>query len=464
MYELALYVFLFELIDKWITNNLRKQLSEESSSKKRIKIRKKVKRNRKIQLVFFVILLIAIEIFLIYDSITQPYSSLTTKNCFLFPVFCIIYFVVFKKWKRIRGNISTADLDSFKIDKTAYSLYLRGFDNDDYNKIDKLEDNKIEKYNTFSEYWFFKLLKKRYKQLVVSVGMTRELDSPNGTLRLYLDDDRWKDGVAKLMEGAERIYILVNDRESCIWEIIQSKKSLNKTIFLADNQSKYDSAKCQVKGFINLPDIIIPEGQCVSVIFETEDPSVTFFDNSRMGYASFIGTKYVERKTKWKRYQWGCLVPMGASILLALGVIIYDTVTSSKEEKQEDEDLIAVEVDPYDAIEELVNQLSYPIDYGNGMSLNSIYIDKLNERLKYDILVNTDSIDMDLLKEHAKSNFIEAIQQGDIKSQELQFWLYCMQNDISIEYEYKTQNNKGQPVIVLLSKDELKKVFRSRRK
>lgn len=461
MLELALYVFLFELVDKWITSNLRKRLSVESSSKKRIEIRKKVQLNRKVQLVFFILLLIAIEIFLIYDAITQPYNSLTTKNCFLFPVFCVIYFIVFKKWKRISGNISTTDLDSFKIDQTDYSLYLRGFDNDDYNKIDKLEDNRKEKYDIFSEYWFFKLLKKRYNQLVVSVGMTRELDSPNGTIRLYLDDDEWKDGVSQLMDGAERIFILINDRESCIWEIIQSKNRLTKTIFIADNQSKYDSARNQVKGIITLPEVIIPEGECVSITFESGDPTIEYFKNSRMGYASLIGTKYIERKTKWKWYKWGCLIPMGAMFLFVMGIVIYDTINSPKEEIQEVEEIIVVE-DPYDKIEDVVNQLSYPFDYGNGMILNSIDIDKSNELLNYNILVNTDSIDMDLLEEYAKSNFIETIKQGDINSQELQFWLYCMQNDISIVYEYKSQNDINQSVVVSLSKDELKEAFQSR--
>lgn len=463
MLELALYVFLFELIDKWITSNLRKQLSVESSSKKRIKIRKKVQRNRKIQLVFFILLLIAIEIFLIYDAITQPYNSLTTKNCILFPVFCVIYFIVFKKWKRISGNISTTDLDSFKIDQTDYSLYLRGFDNDNYNKIDKLEDNRKEKYDIFSEYWFFKLLKKRYNQLVVSVGMTRELDSPNGTIRLYLDDEDWKDGVSRLMDGAERIFILINDRESCIWEIIQSRNCLTKTIFIADNQTKYDSARNKVKGIITLPYVIIPEGECVSITFENDNPTIKFFKNSRMGYASLIGTKYVERKKKFKWYKWGCLIPIGAIFLLIMGIVIYDTVKSPKKDKQDIEEIIAVEEDPFDKIEDIVNQLSYPFDYGNGMILNSIEIDKSHELLNYNILVNTDSIDMDLLDEYAKSNFIETIKQGDINSQELQFWLFCMQNDISIVYKYESQNDIHQSVVVSLTKEELEEAFLSRK-
>lgn len=466
MLELALYIFFFELIDKLITSRLRKKLSSEPSSKKRIEIRRRVKRNRIIQLIVFILMLFVIEVFLIYDSITQPYNSITSKNCILFPGFCIIYFVALKKWKRIKGNISTTDLDSFMLGKKKYSLFLRGFENDSYEKIDKLEDNRNERYIRFSEYWFFKFLKKRYNQLVVSVGMTKELDSPNGTLRIYLDDDEWKEGVSRLMESAERLFILINDRESCIWEIINSKDRLTKTIFIADNQSKYDSAKNKVSDFIILPDLIIPPTKCVSVTYEAAEPIISYFENSRMGYASFIGAKYVDRKKKLKRFRWGCFIPMGMMGIFIVIIVIYGFFSSPKEERQEEdiEEVILLESDPHDEIDNILGQVNYPFDYGNGMILYSVEMDKSKKYLYYKIRVNTDSVDMHLLNEYAKSNIIEAIRQGDIKSQELQFFLYCVQNGISLEYEYIPQNNLGETIIVNLTNKELKDAFQSKQK
>lgn len=57
---------------------------------------------------------------------------------------------------------------------------------------------------------------------VYAVGMTKETYSPVGADRVYLDDSTWKDDVRELMIAAEKIVILVNDKENCIWEIEQT--------------------------------------------------------------------------------------------------------------------------------------------------------------------------------------------------------------------------------------------------
>ena len=188
MLELALYVIIFEFLDRFFSKSLKKQLMQEASSQRRIMIRRRVKRNRFLLLVGFLLFLIATEVYLIYDAFSQPGVAMASNSFAYFPVLCIIYFCFQNKWKRIKGNISTYDLDTFRYKNEHYSLYLRGFDSDDYQKIDQLENPGKESYDHLSEYWFFKLLSKRYQTPVVSVGMTKELDSPFGTTRVDVDE------------------------------------------------------------------------------------------------------------------------------------------------------------------------------------------------------------------------------------------------------------------------------------
>ena len=87
MLELALYVVIFEFLDRLFSKSLKKKLTIEESSRKRILIRRKVKRNRIILLTCFVIFLIGTEAFNIYGAITQPYDRYTINSCFGFLLF-----------------------------------------------------------------------------------------------------------------------------------------------------------------------------------------------------------------------------------------------------------------------------------------------------------------------------------------------------------------------------------------
>lgn len=460
MLELALYVIIFEFIDRFFSRHLKKKLAIEGSSTKRILIRKMVRRNRIVLLSCFIIFLIGTEVFLVYDAITLPYNSFTTKNCILFPFVCLIYFMFQHKWKRIKGNISTSDLDSFNYKKVKYTLFLRGFDNDDYNKIDTLENPKVEKYEHLSEYWFFKFLSKKHKLPIVSVGMTKELDSPLGTKRIYLDDEDWKEGVKTLMEYADRIFILVNDRDSCIWEISQSKDFLCKTFFIVDDKHKYEVAKEKVKDLFDLPAILLPVGKCAIVQFNP-NAETHYFENSRMGYAIFWGSKYTTTKTKKKRFIWGCLVPMAALYaFFILPLIIYSIFNnSSKEEISDYNNHIKITISPFNEIKSVVSQIQLPMDIGSGLTIVSIEVLEKIRNIRYVVDVNEEIIDMDLLRQYAKQNILEAIITGDIHSHELQFWLYCMTHNISLEYHYRSTSDANNRFEFILTIEELKNAF-----
>ena len=463
MLELALYVVIFEFLDRLFSKNLKKRLTIEESSRKRVLIRRRVKRNRIILLTCFVFFLIGTEALNIYSAITQPYDRYTINSCFWFPAVCLIYFKFQKKWKRIKGNISTSDLDSFNYVNSEYSLFLRGFDNDDYRKIDELENPKTERYDHLSEYWFFKLLSKKYNLPIVSVGMTKELDSPLGTKRIYFDDTEWKTGVRTLMENADRIILLVNDRESCIWEIAQTANFLNKTIYIADNEEKYNIAKEKVCEVLDLPPIQLPNDKC-AVIPYCDATEVQYFDNSRMGYSEMLGVKYTTTKTKRKRTVWGCFVPLAVMFVFVIVLVVVNLLDSNdKDSTLNDIELVdSIYISPFDEVRTVIEQVELPMDLGNGMTMMAIELLEGEGCVKYTVAIDENVIDMALLKQYAKSNMLTTIKTGDIQSPELQFWLYCMNNDITLKYSYQSKVNSKIIFTVDLSVEDLSNAFQSR--
>ena len=460
MLELALYLVIFEFFDRLLSKNLKKRLLEEHSSEQRVLIREKVKTQRIILLIGFVIFLIGTEVFFVWETISD-YNEANLKSCLWFPALCILYFVFFKKGERIMGNISTYDIDSFDYRNIRYSLFLRGFENDSYLTQDKLEYDKHESYDSFSEYWFFKFLKKRYKQPVVSVGMTKELDSPLGTTRIYLDDNYWKSGVISLMQYAERIFILVNNRESCIWEIAQSKNMLKKTIFIVDSQAKYDHVKEAVSSEIFLPDIQLPCNQCAIIQFEQEC-KIEFFENSRMGYASALGTKYTTLKTKRKRAWLGCYLPLIILSILVGIVVIADIMSSSEDSTELYEEKVECTNTPFDEIRASISQIELPLDMGDGMLMESIDIDDEEEIIKYTISFDDNIIDMQLLRQHAKENLLSILASEDIPSDQLQFFLFCKTNKINLSYTYKPSTSREGAFTIKISDFDIENALNKR--
>ena len=137
-----------------------------------------------------------------------------------------------------------------------FILYLRGFITDDYSpelektadtvtnaapwksKIDTDKEN--EKPNDFplSE----KSLAKAWNNCpvrdceVFSVGLPEELESPEGTKRIYLENDRWQEDAKTLMELSKYILVCIHPNDNCIWEIIQCNTLFpEKTIYYVDN-------------------------------------------------------------------------------------------------------------------------------------------------------------------------------------------------------------------------------------
>lgn len=187
--------------------------------------------------------------------------------------------------RKLNGDISIYTKDRFIKKNQDYILYLRGFSHDDYSPVNeiKLQDHLF----FFSEFYFMSCL----NQLVPScaVGMTKEYDPPYGATRVYLDDDHWQEGVYELMEKAQKIFVLVDSRPSCIWEIIQSSSFLNKTVFIIDKINVYNDVRMKTHYPSFLPDV--KDLERFYIMYENRKAMIYSYVNSIRDYkAMFVQT------------------------------------------------------------------------------------------------------------------------------------------------------------------------------
>lgn len=191
----------------------------------------------------------------------------------------VIYF------RKLNGNISLYTKSTFLKKRKTFILFLRGFRSDDYSSYDLLKDTKVH-YGFFSEYRFVESYKKHISHIpLCAVGMTKEADSPLGATRIYIEDATWKEDVLELMEKAFMIYILVDDRPSCVWEIAQSSKFLNKTVFMVDSEKKYNHVRTMLGNPKFFPEVI---GMNSFYIRNGNETEVQSFINTIGGYEDII--------------------------------------------------------------------------------------------------------------------------------------------------------------------------------
>ncbi len=280
----AIYVGLQKLLDKPIEKKIKAAKNTEEAIKQR-------KRLKHVRALFFVVYLTAYLIFSFWisfgvgeqdtNAVIQSIKGLAMGTVMLYQ-----YLRQQKKYKEFMGNVSTYGKTEYLEQNERFAIFLRGFDEDDYAKESDLsKGNSSEK---FSEYKFMGLLQQRIP--VCAIGMTKEADSPYGATRVYVDDVSWKEDVRELMEKAEEIYILVNDRTSCIWEIEQSAEMLQKTVFIIEEREKYENVRAQIKATLALPDI--PEDLAASphITLRYHQDSTQFepFENTIESYAHIL--------------------------------------------------------------------------------------------------------------------------------------------------------------------------------
>lgn len=253
----VLCIILYVAVLKIFNRSIRKKISVAETVEEALALRKRARFQRRVYLrvsiIFFILIFCYAEYFLLDGDIfwsTEKSVALIFDLC----IFLLGIIVAIRKENRkgtLSGNLSTQTRSYFLSHHRRFSLYLRGFDTDDYSN--KMSLNQKEASSRFSEFHFSNQFQKFMP--LCTVGMTKELDAPYGAERVYVDDTTWKNEVLDLMEKASYIFILVNDRNSCIWELEQSADMQDKTIYIVDDMEKYDKVKSLLEGHINLPNL-----------------------------------------------------------------------------------------------------------------------------------------------------------------------------------------------------------------
>ena len=288
----AIYGLLQKCLIDW---PLVRRIRRSKNAKDAIACRQKLRFRRRLFLVLYVLIVFVLpQIGISMEAIEE--TGVVDPRFFLWvlvlPMILWGYLISDKNLDRLMGNISTSDKTSFLSDNADYVLYLRGFESDDYSSESKQLKKSRKRDSRFSEYYFTRVL--QTKETVCAVGMTKEIEAPIGAQRIYLDDETWQGDVLDLMRAAKEIYILVNDRPSCIWEIDQSLSMLDKTIFLVDEREKYD--KVHQLGYehgIEFPPIPHSteslSNDFVAIRFKDGKVNCRSYDKSLKGYADMLG-------------------------------------------------------------------------------------------------------------------------------------------------------------------------------
>ena len=224
------------LIDIPFKNKIKNSTSVETS----LKARKTLKWVRIITTFVLIVVLCVIDIAIgISFGSTDEIGQVIGRDVGL-----IIAYAIMKGWSLLKGNIQTYSKEGYLSRHNNFVLYLRAFEADFYNKSPKshsLESN------------LTKAIKKMGSN-ICAIGMTKELDAPYGADRVYVGDDTWQTDVAELMQKAKMIFILMSDRESCIWEIAQGARMLDKICFIVNDAEKYKNIKNNSTHHIHFPE------------------------------------------------------------------------------------------------------------------------------------------------------------------------------------------------------------------
>ncbi len=249
MFETLIYIAIYVAILKRIETPVIEGIRKSDDIHKIIRLRKKLVRIRKTSLVIYFAFLVAIILTLTLcegEGLKDP----------AFPQLLLISTLSSYLWLRRRsdhnplGRLSHTRKEEILQAQEPYVLFLRSFEKDDYTP-EMLIRKDMKRFPVFSEYHFTRHLTLYRK--VYAVGMTQEIEAPPGAERVYLSDNNWKEDVRELMEHAACIFILVDARKSCIWEIKQSSDMFRKTIYIIDDLETFKEASAKLQSSISFP-------------------------------------------------------------------------------------------------------------------------------------------------------------------------------------------------------------------
>lgn len=274
-------VVIYTVILKIIEDPIIEQIQVGGDFDEILYLRKKLIKLRKRSLVIILILCFALYLIQVIGYKIDWYD-LEAIGSFFMSIFSCYVIVRKKKNHNPLSVMSDLSKDDVLTSKKDYILFLRGFEQDDYTP--KAQINEWERsFRNFSEFHFTSTLKQSIN--VYAVGMTKEVEAPTGADRVYLSDKDWKQDVLDLMVNARLIVVLVDDRESCIWEIERSIDMLNKTLFIVDDAEKYSNILMSMGDKIAFPQMSTDIKTPFMIYFEGHtEPQLYKFRNTKKSY------------------------------------------------------------------------------------------------------------------------------------------------------------------------------------
>lgn len=243
----AFFSLLLILVDKPFVKKIVTALNIEEA----LGYKKELLKKRKTFLIAFIIIIVLFEAMRLIAASSASDPNFAVSTFLRVAVLCIVlpfYLDNSNKHHKFLGNMSIVKAADFLATGEKYVLYLRGFESDVYNPR---KANKKD----FSEDTLSKVVLNGLALPLVAVGMTKEVDCPQGGKRVYVNDETWEKEVLELMHKAEKIIYRVNDRKSCVWEIEKSAEMLHKCVFVVDDLLKYRNVKFLLKEVLVLPNI-----------------------------------------------------------------------------------------------------------------------------------------------------------------------------------------------------------------
>ena len=285
--QFAIFSLLLKIVDKPSIKKIKKasNVDEALHQKKRL-----LEKRKKSLYAFLAVLVIIhiIEMQIAIDDSNDPKIFYLFIKLFASLIILPIYLNYSNKHNKILGNLSTTKALDFLVENDEFVLYLRGFESDVYDR-NKVDDR------SFSEDIMSKVIQTGLELPFCAVGMTKEVDCPLGGIRGYVNDATWETEVLELMNKAKKIIYLVNDRESCIWEIKNSKHLFHKCVFVVDDLVKYDNVKSFLSGTLDLPDIPVSDYEELPLEYDprcfyfTSDKKMHPFSGELSDYCQMIG-------------------------------------------------------------------------------------------------------------------------------------------------------------------------------
>lgn len=255
-------------------------------AKHAVVVRKRLLKMRMVTLYLWLCILI-VSVFVIYFVIYSlpgvEYDHIDVLSFLLnfFACATLLYVqIAFEKSKTdIYGNLSYFTADEYAERNEEFHLYLRGFEDDTPFK----ESGKYVL--KFDESLLAEAVEYGTGVPMCTLGMTSELDSPIGAQRVYVDDSDWQDKVLMLMQKAKQIFILINNRKSCLWEIERAATMKDKTVFIVDSYERYDYVRDIYGEMFNMPE---PPANTSDCFFFRCGGEATCFEATIGGYLTIL--------------------------------------------------------------------------------------------------------------------------------------------------------------------------------